>query len=207
MWLYLKNLRTFFCWRFSRKIHFVGFFCVFLVFFIFFHLWLINDRIKGHFHHEGKPVAAKCTFMKIINGQRSFERSKKISPRGQPKCRKMPKLIFWLNHFDQNDDLSSRNGPHGLGRKGQKLSASIGGSKNVIRSPVGDIRKKLIFWGICHYEWLDEKKMYHFQLDMMQHSKQLQQTWNWLWGWGLPSVSSKIALGHKLCQKMPQSDD
>ena len=42
---------------------------------------------------------------------------------------------------------------------------------------------------------------------MMQHRKQLQQTWNWLWGWGLPSVSSKIALGHKLCQKMPQSDD
>ena len=42
MWLYLKNLRTFFCWRFSRKIHFVGFFCVFLV---FFHLFssLINQ--------------------------------------------------------------------------------------------------------------------------------------------------------------------
>ena len=116
MWLYLKNLRIFFCWRFSRKIHFVGFFCVFLVFFIFFHLWLINDRIKGHFHHEGKPVAAKSTFMKIINGQRSFERSEKISPRGKPKCRKVPKLFFWLNHFDQIDDLSSRNGPHGLGQ-------------------------------------------------------------------------------------------
>ena len=110
-----KILRTFSCWHFSEKNVLHGFFWVFLVFSHLSHLWLINHRIKGHFQHEGMPVAAKCTFTKIINGQRSFERSKKISPRGHPKCRKVPKYFFGLNHFDEIVDLSSRNGPHGLG--------------------------------------------------------------------------------------------
>ena len=110
-----KILRTFSYWHFSEKKVLHVFFWVFLVFSHLSHLWLINHRIKGHFQHEGMPVAAKCTFTKIINGQRSFERSKKISPGGHPKCRKVPKYFFGLNHFDEIVDLSSRNGPHGLG--------------------------------------------------------------------------------------------
>ena len=110
-----KILRTFSCWHFSEKNVLHGFFWVFLVFSHLSHLWLINHWIKGHFQHEGMPVAAKCTFTKIINSQRSFERFKKFSPRGHPKCRKVPKYFFGLNHFDEIVDLSSRNGPHGLG--------------------------------------------------------------------------------------------
>ena len=146
MWLYLKNLRTFFFWRFSRKIHFVGFFCVFLVFFIFFHLWLINDRIKGHFHHEGKPVAAKCTFMKIINGQRSFERSKKISPSGATKVPKSAKFIFlteslWSNWWFEQPERSARS------RTIRSKIVSIQwGFQKCNSFTCSDIRKKLIFW-------------------------------------------------------------
>ena len=110
-----KILRTFSCWHFSEKNVLHGFFWVFLVFSHLSHLWLINHWIKGHFQHEGMPVAAKCTFTKIINSQRTFERCKKFSPRGHPKCRKVPKYFFGLNHFDEIVDLSSRNGPHGLG--------------------------------------------------------------------------------------------
>ena len=110
-----KILRTFSCWHFSEKNVLHGFFGFFWFFSHLSHLWLINHRIKGHFQHEWMPVAAKCTFTKIINGQRSFERSKKFSPGGHPKCRKVPKYFFGLNHFDEIVDLSSRNGPHGLG--------------------------------------------------------------------------------------------
>ena len=145
-----RNSKNYFLLTFFRKISpswfFLGFFCLFFHLFHLVHLWLINHQIKGHFHHEGVPIAARCTFMKIINGQRSFERSKKFSPWGQPKCRKVPKYFFWLNHLEQIVDLSSRNGPHGLGQSGQKLSAFNDGSKKVIRSPVGVVRKKLIFW-------------------------------------------------------------
>ena len=149
-------LRTFSCWHFSEKNVLHGFFWVFLVFSHLSHLWLINHRIKGHFQHEGMPVAAKCTFMKIINGQRSFERSKKIFPRGHPKCRKVPKYFFlfesfWWNCWFEQPERSARS---------QIIRVKIVSVQWLFQKyswfACRGCNKKIDFWVIWHVEWLDE---------------------------------------------------
>ena len=157
MWLYLKNLRIFFFWRFSRKIHFVGFFCVFLVFFHLFSSLINQWPNQRPFSPWRKTRSGKVHFYE--NHQRStvFRTVQKNFPPGETKVPKSAKIIFlteslWSNWWFEQPERSARS------RTIRSKIVSIQwGFQNVIRSPVGDIRKKLIFWGICHYEWLDEK--------------------------------------------------
>ena len=114
MWLYLKNLRIFFCWRFSRKIHFVGFFCVF---FVFFHLFssLINQWPNQRpFSPWRKARSGKVHFCE--NHQRStvFRTVRKNFPPGETKVPKSAKIIFlteslWSNWWFEQPERSARS--------------------------------------------------------------------------------------------------
>ena len=114
MWLYLKNLRIFFCWRFSRKIHFVGFFWVFLVFFQLFSSLINQWPNQRPFSPWRKARSGKVHFYE--NHQRStvFRTVQKNFPPGETKVPKSAKIIFlteslWSNWWFEQPERSARS--------------------------------------------------------------------------------------------------
>ena len=184
-------------------------FCrVFLRFLVFFHLFssLINQWPNQRpFSPWRKARSGKVHIYE--NHQRStvFRTVQKNFPRGATKVPKSAKLIFlteslWSIWWFEQPERSARS--------------------RTIRSKIVSIQwgfqkcnsftcrrhlKKVDFFEFWHYDWSDDKSLHHVELHLMQHTKQLQRTWNCLGGWGLLSVRSKISLGQNVCQKVPES--